>query len=741
MYRGISSPYVLTSADPILDRPDATHPNSISSDPFSPYDHIEEKSPGGLGFFVNVHPFGAPLFSTDPFYPSSYPSSDALEDSTPPSSMSDISCSAAALFLSSFSPNIDAPVALPDDEGQTVAGYVLGPVIGRGGFSTVRTGASPSGDVVAIKIVRRSDVSSQPNPEVEAKRLDHEAQVWSSLHHEHILPLFKFEHTTYADYFVTQFCPAGSLFDILKRDGTPALPHDDAGMMFRQVVRGLQYLHDTMGYVHGDIKLENVLIDEMGVCKIADFGMTRKIGEIGPVEHGQYESEVPTPTRRNTKAGLTAHSSLRHKATDPARHCAARHRNSTPLHRSTAPQSHQVYQQGSLPYASPELLLPHGGCPYVPHPAQDIWALGVMLYALLTGRLPFADPFEPRLQMKILHGAFEMPPDIGPAAERVLSGCLDSNVASRWTIAMVDEDAWGIGWTSGGNSPASDHGADFDPVPMHSRARTISVVISDSDSPPHTHNVMSEEYLLPGHGSRDSRSSSRSSSASRTLSFTPASLSSLNDSILGVNATWNSSNPPAAIPLPRGRSRTKASPERPGFGASSPSLTPPDLFDERTTCSRRPGTHGTDAVHEKDMGRTRGTSRLRWRGSDLDHIEEMSAREKWSASRSRHASRSRLRDDDGSHSIGRRAFDLLNKWEEPLRGRSSRDGGQIRSSSSGGGEGRLREIDYEWASWHASPAARDGIREETAGRMKVRSRSVGFDFGPEKGRSRRLAPI
>lgn len=402
MYRGINSPYVLTSPDPILDRSDATHPNSISPNPFSSYDDIEEKSPGSLGLFVNVHPLGRPLFP-NPFHTGSYPGSDALDDFASPSSMSDISCSPAALFLSSFSPNIDTPVVLPDDEGQTIAGYVLGPVVGRGGFSTIRTGTSTSGDVVAIKIVRRSDVSSQPNPEVETKRLDHEAQVWSSLHHEHILPLFKSHHTSYADYFVTQFCPAGSLFDILKRDGTPALPHDDAGMMFRQIVRGVQYLHDTMGYVHGDMKLENVLIDEMGICKIADFGMTRKIGEIDPFGHDQHERDVPTPTRRHTKAGLTARPSLRHKATDPSRHCAARHRNSTPLRES--PQSHQVYQQGSLPYASPELLLPHGGSPYVPHTAQDIWALGVMLYALLTGRLPFADSFEPRLQMKILHGA------------------------------------------------------------------------------------------------------------------------------------------------------------------------------------------------------------------------------------------------------------------------------------------------------------------------------------------------
>jgi len=404
MYHEINSPYVLANSDPIHGRPDAPRSNSISSEPLPPCGDIDEKSLGGLDLFVNVHPYGHPLIHADPFHPRSFSDLDPYDDLTPPLSMSDFSSSPAALFLSSFSPNIDAPVALPDDEGQTVAGYVLGSIVGRGGFSTIRTGTSPSGDVVAIKIVRRSDVSTQPNPEAEAKRLDREAQVWSSLHHEHILPLFKSDHTSYADYFVTQYCPAGSLFDILKRHGRPALPHDDVGTMFRQVVRGLQYLHDTMGYVHGDIKLENVLVDEMGICKIADFGMTRKIGEVDPIEYDQHDREHPTPSRRH-RAGFNAHhSSIRHKVPDFSRHLLP-HRNSTPVRGSPAPQTHQVYQQGSLPYASPEMLLPHGGSPYVPHPAQDIWALGVMLYCLLTGRLPFADSLEPRLQLKILHGA------------------------------------------------------------------------------------------------------------------------------------------------------------------------------------------------------------------------------------------------------------------------------------------------------------------------------------------------
>lgn len=406
MYNEINSPYVLVSSDPVLD---ASRSRPISPERLPPScNDIVEKSLTGIGLFVNPNPFASPLFYQDSFHPRSFSDSDAFDDFSSPLSMSDISSSPAALFLSSFSPNLDAPTVLPDDEGQSVAGYVLGPVVGRGGFSTIRTGTSPCGDIVAIKIVRRSDVSSQPNPEMEAKRLDHEGEVWSSLHHEHILPLFKSDHTPYADYFITQYCPAGSLFDILKRDGRPALPHDDVGTMFRQVVRGLHYMHDTMGYVHGDIKLENILVDEMGFCKIADFGMTRKIGEVNPIDHDQQEREHSTPPRRQTRAGFNPHhSSMRLKPSDISRH-ALRHRNSTPVQGSPAIQPTPVYQQGSLPYASPELLLPHGGSPYVPHPAQDIWALGVMLYCLLTGRLPFADSLEPRLQMKILHGASTM---------------------------------------------------------------------------------------------------------------------------------------------------------------------------------------------------------------------------------------------------------------------------------------------------------------------------------------------
>jgi MAP/microtubule affinity-regulating kinase len=463
-------------------------------------------------------------YSGKPFIAQEESSDEVLSDSDQshytsssvpvPAPHSSLSLSPAAMFLSAFSSPIQQ-TNLPDSEGSIIGGYTLGPIIGHGGSSTIRRASSTSGGIVAVKIVARSDLAKQGNPTLARKRLDYEASIWATLSHEHILPLFSTVHTSYADYFFTLFCPTGSLYDIIKRYGQQAFPLDDLAVVFGQVVRGLRYLHEVAGVVHRDIKLENVLVDEMGVCRIADFGMARKIGELD----GDDEYNPEDGDRHHGRA--TPHTLIRN----------ARHRNSAPLASKTPTQPAHVFQPGSLPYAAPELLR---SSPLAPHPAQDIWALGVLLYVMLTGRLPFHDSFEPRVQMKILHGAFDIPHDIGRGAERILRGCLDSSVHTRWTIDMVDEVAWDIGSTTEDDDTATDTDNDYPLVKNPSKPSTRS----PSRSRPVT-------LGTPRSSSRAKRSLSRdpvqTQSRSRSKGSVPMpSLAALDTSILGTASVFDS---------------------------------------------------------------------------------------------------------------------------------------------------------------------------------------------------------
>lgn len=104
-------------------------------------------------------------------------------------------------------------------------------------------------------------------------------------------------------------------------------------------------------------------------------------------------------------------------------------------------------------------------------------------------------------------GVFEMPQGVGRSAERALRGCMERSVPNRWTVAMVDEVAWGIGW----GSAADDVTPPSEDVPCTtSRSPSRSRV-----------NLCTEQPVERGSNrstSRLARSSSRSTSAVRTSS-------------------------------------------------------------------------------------------------------------------------------------------------------------------------------------------------------------------------------
>ncbi|KAF2011521.1 kinase-like protein [Aaosphaeria arxii CBS 175.79] len=338
------------------------------------------------------------------------------------------SMSPAASFLSRYKVT-DAPLkpSEPDDEGQGIGyqnEYIIGKQIGYGGFSVVKEVSTIENGVRvvhAVKIVRKQlkNKSEVDNEQIQTQ-FDHEVGIWRFLRHPYILPLLCVYNTDFATFCITKLNKGGTLHDLIRdirRKNLKGLPTHLAKRYTCQLASALRYLHNDVLVVHRDVKLENCLLDmtvpnaekDGGDVLLCDFGMADFFVS------DQRDGPEPHSTGDNQNIG--------------------------PADTSTS-------IQGSLQYAAPELF---GATGSVFSPAADIWAFGVVVYALLTARLPFNEGLDAKTIVRIQKGEWdaeavrqaEALQDGGvEEAMELLTGCLTVDPDKRWTINDVLSCSW-----------------------------------------------------------------------------------------------------------------------------------------------------------------------------------------------------------------------------------------------------------------------------------------------------------
>ncbi|XP_064872440.1 LOW QUALITY PROTEIN: maternal embryonic leucine zipper kinase-like [Oncorhynchus nerka] len=204
-------------------------------------------------------------------------------------------------------------------------------------------------------------------------RVKVEIEAMKSLSHQHVCRLYHVIETNTKIYMILEYCPGGELFDyIIAKD---RLSEEETRVFFRQIVSALAYVH-SQGYAHRDLKPENLLIDEDHNLKLIDFGLCAK-------PKGGLGYELMT--------------------------CC-----------------------GSPAYAAPELIQ---GKAYIGSEA-DVWSMGVLLFALLCGYLPFDDDNCMVLYRKITRGSYNNPHWLSPGSILLLNQMMQVHTH----LGYIDED-------------------------------------------------------------------------------------------------------------------------------------------------------------------------------------------------------------------------------------------------------------------------------------------------------------
>ncbi|PVI06318.1 kinase-like protein, partial [Periconia macrospinosa] len=199
--------------------------------------------------------------------------------------------------------------------------------------------------LVAIKVVEHGPAGGADEERVMLS-LKREVEMLRSISHPSLVHLRAFDHGDKQALLVLTYCPGGDLFDVASSSHN-LLRVEFVQRIFAELVSATRYLHNQL-IVHRDIKLENVLLN----IPTSTVPLLKN-----PRSH-------PYPIATLTDLGLSR--------------------------RIPAPPESPLLTTrcGSEDYAAPEILL---GQPYDGR-QTDAWALGVVLYALMEGRLPFDPP-------------------------------------------------------------------------------------------------------------------------------------------------------------------------------------------------------------------------------------------------------------------------------------------------------------------------------------------------------------
>ncbi|OHT04063.1 CAMK family protein kinase [Tritrichomonas foetus] len=210
------------------------------------------------------------------------------------------------------------------------------------------------------------------------KNLERELRFLQSMRHPNIISVYDIIYLPNAICVIMEYCPRGDLISELS-----AVGHFEPNTLRSysyQIISALQFLHSN-GWTHRDLKPDNILIDTKGKIKLTDFGHCGEVNKKDPM---------------------------------------------------------MCTLCGTYYYIPPEVMEEH---PYDGKKA-DIWALGVVMYCMATGQLPWEQGSAQEVRERIMKGQIVNLPNIDKDCLRIVKMCIVVDPSKRATIDEIFDDEW-----------------------------------------------------------------------------------------------------------------------------------------------------------------------------------------------------------------------------------------------------------------------------------------------------------
>nr|XP_020850922.1 testis-specific serine/threonine-protein kinase 5-like isoform X1 [Phascolarctos cinereus] len=234
--------------------------------------------------------------------------------------------------------------------------------------------------MVAIKIISTAEAPL----EYSRKFLPREIYSLNATYkHLNVIQLYETYRNSQRSYLVLELASRGDLLEHINatsdRRCCPGLEEEEARRLFRQLVSAVAHCHNV-GIVHRDLKCENILLDDRGFVKLTDFGFANR-----------------TAVKNSLLSTFC----------------------------------------GSVAYTAPEILMSkkYNG------EQADLWSLGVILYAMVTGKLPFKER-QPHKMLHLMRQSLAFWPSLSQECQDLIQGLLQLRPRARLGLQQVASHCW-----------------------------------------------------------------------------------------------------------------------------------------------------------------------------------------------------------------------------------------------------------------------------------------------------------